>query len=469
MKKIKLTEFIILLTTISLSAQKTLTIEQANAMILDNSNAVRIVENKFKITNIEASFYNISLLPKVSTSISFPYQRSISEVLQSDGSQKFIERNFLNPSINLNISQIVPFTGGNFNITSSLNNNRDFNNKTSNYSSNWANISYQQTINGFNSYKWNKQIIPLNQKRESINFIKEKIKLKQEVSKLYTEVHSMQLKIELNKLNTEKTEIILIELEQKFKFGRVLKLDIDQTKITLEQLKRQLEINTLEYASGINSLKNILNIENDETYVLQAIEENSYLIDKIALKEAIMKNGFELSKIIKSIELESNMDKVKKEGAISMNLQFGLGLNSAASNFENLYDIPAQSQFVTIGTKIPILDWGKAKSSYAIAKIQKQNLDYELQNQEKKIEEQIDDLSNYHQSLQAQISSLAKQSKLSDSVSEMLFELLKLGRKTIIEYKVQLLENFNLVVENQKAKNNLYLLKLKIDEITLTL
>lgn len=88
-----------------------------------------IIENEFKITNIESGFYRISLLPKVSTSISFPYQRSISEVSQSDGSQRFIERNFLNPSMNLNISQIVPFTWGNFSLTSSLNNNRDFNNK----------------------------------------------------------------------------------------------------------------------------------------------------------------------------------------------------------------------------------------------------------------------------------------------------------------------------------------------------
>ena len=124
-----------------------------------------------------------------------------------------------------------------------------------------------------------------------------------------------------------------------------------------------------------------------------------------------------------------------------------MGLNSAANNFDNLYDSPAQSQFVTIVTKIPILDWGKAKSNYAIAKIEKQNMECELQDQEKKINEQIDELSNYHLSLKSQISSLTMQSKLSNSVSEMLFELLKLGRKTIAEYKVQLVENFNLTIE----------------------
>ena len=344
--------------------------------------------------------------------------------------------------MNLNISQTIPFTGGNFSVTNSLNNNRDFNNRTSNYSSNWANISYQQTINGFNSYKWNRQIMPLNEKREAVNFIKEKIKLKHEVSKLYSEVHAVQLKIQLNKLNIDKTEMFLLELEERFKFGRILKLNVDQTKITVEQLKRQLEINTLEYTTGIKRLKNILNIENDEIYVLEAIQENNYEIDKTALKTAIMTNGFELSKTIKMIEIESNIDKVKKEGAISLNLQFGMGLNSASNNFDNLYDNPAQSEFVTIGTKIPILDWGKAKSNYAIAKY-----GVRITRPRKKISEQIDELLNYHLSLKSQISSLIMQSKLSNSVSEMLFELLKLGRKTIAEYKVQLVENFNLTIE----------------------
>lgn len=472
MLKMRLTyKFLIIIVsgTFSINAQKSLSINKAFELALTNSNAVKILENKFKIMNIESGFYRISLLPKVSSSISFPYQRSISEVLQSDGSQKFIERNFLNPSINLNINQVVPFTGGNLSITSSLNNNRDFNNSTSSYSSNWANISYQQTFNGFNSYKWNKKIIPLNEKKESINFLIEKIKLKEEVSKMYSEVHGVQLKMELNKLNVDKTEKFLVDVEEKFKYGRVLKIDLEQTKITLEQFKRQLEINILEFELGINRLKSFLNINNEDVYILEGIEQNNFEIDKVILKEAILKNGFELTKTIKIMELESNIDKIKKEGAIAFNLQIGMGLNSTSNNFETLYDMPAQSQFITVGTKIPILDWGKARDNYTIAKIKRQNIEYELLDQEKKMKEQVDDLYNYNLSLQSQITSLSSQLKLSNSVNEMLFELLKVGRKTIVDYKAQVVENFNTAIEYQKTLNNMYMLKLKIDEITLTL
>jgi hypothetical protein len=53
------------------------------------------------------------------------------------------------------------------------------------------------------------------------------------------------------------------------------------------------------------------------------------------------------------------------------------------------------------------------------------------------------------------------------SINEMFDELLKLGRKTTSEYKAQLVETFNINAEYQKAINNLYLLKLKINEMNL--
>jgi outer membrane protein len=467
--KIKNSIIIVLLTTITLSAQKMVTIKEVNEIVLSNSNAIKIIDNNFAKDKIESGFYRISLFPKVSTSISFPYQRSISEVIQQDGSQRFIERNFLNPVINLTISQVVPFTGGNLSVTSSLNNNRDFNNKTSSYSSNWANISYQQTINGFNSYKWNKKLNYFNIKKYSINNLKEKIKLKYTVNKLYLDTQLIQLKLDLLRANIDKTEKIAIELDEKFKLGRTIKIEVEQTKITLEELKNQLVLNELQYISGIKALKNIMNDQSESIFKLKSVEEIDYMINIDMLKQAIKKNGFDLDKTIKLLESDSNIEKVKKEGAVSFNLQLGMGLNSSANSLSNLYETPSQSQFATIGTKIPILDWGKSKKNYELALLEKENVELTINENEKKIDEQVEDLSNYKLSLTAQVKSLKQQLKLSKAINEMFDELLILGRKTISEYKTQLIEVFNVNIEYQKSVNNLYLLKLKIDEINLTL
>ncbi len=102
-----------------------------------------------------------------------------------------------------------------------------------------------------------------------------------------------------------------------------------------------------------------------------------------------------------------------------------------------------------------------------MAKLEKENLELQLEEEQEEIEEHLEELSNYHLSLISQTKSLKEQLRLSKSINEMFDELLKLGRKTTAEYKAQLVETFNINAEYQKAINNLYLLKLKINEMNL--
>lgn len=458
----------IILFSTKIYSQKTITIDEVNKIVLTKSNHIKLIENEFFKSSVEMDLYKISLLPQISTSVSAPYQRSISEVLQSDGSLRYIERNFLNSSLNLNVSQVLPFTGGSINLTSSLNNARDFNNKTSSFSSNWVNLSYQQTINGFNSYRWRKKINSLTNKKDSIDNLKEKIRLKYEVSKSYLDTQLVQLKIDLFAANIQKTEKIIVELEEKLKYGRTLKIEVEQSKIVLEQLKTQQKITELDYLSGINSLKNMMNDKSDLSFSLLPVKkQNDYKLDKNQLKQAIRKNGFDLENTIKLLEGDASIDKAKKEGAMSINFQLGMGLNSSATNFYSLYEKPSQSQFVTIGTRIPILDWGKSKKNEVLARLEKENTELTIDEKEEKIDEQLNDLINYKFSLTEKVASLERQLALIKSIDIMFEELFKLGRKTTAEYKSQLVESFNAAIEYQKTINDLYLLKLKTDEIYL--
>jgi outer membrane protein len=62
---------------------------------------------------------------------------------------------------------------------------------------------------------------------------------------------------------------------------------------------------------------------------------------------------------------------------------------------------------------------------------------------------------------------LKQQIIISSTLKDSYKELLLLGRKTISDYKNQIYENINLSIEREKLKNNLYLLKLKIEELNL--
>lgn len=137
---------------------------------IDNTHSYKIASNDYKIRQLQNDFFRKSLYPNVNLNLSIPYQRSISEVTQPDGTLKFIERNYLNSNTSLSTSQVIPFTGGTINLSNSINYSQDFNNHYTSFSSNWVNLSFCQPINGYNSFKWDKKINNLIKKKDSLDY-----------------------------------------------------------------------------------------------------------------------------------------------------------------------------------------------------------------------------------------------------------------------------------------------------------
>jgi outer membrane protein len=466
--KLKRILFFILITIncLSLYGQNTVDIDFFFNSI-DNSYSYKITENEYRIQKIQNEFFRKSLLPKANLDFSFPYQRSISDVTQPDGTIKFLERNYLNSNAILNVSQAIPFTGGTISLSNSLNYSRDFNNNYTNFSSNWVNLSFQQPINGYNGYKWNKKINHLVKKKDSIEYSKNIIRLKYEIAKAYIDAENAQEKSVLLKENINKFEILLSEFDEKYKRGRVIKTDVEQIELTLTKLKGYLKANSVEYESLLNQLKRKANIELQDSVTLKNVEEIDYIIDKEELIKKMEENGFNIEWKINELQTDANLEKIKKEGSISLNLQAGIGLNSSANEFSQLFNTPRQTQFLTFGIKVPILDWGISKDKTQIAFIERENLKYKLEQEKSKNVQVIEEVVNYYWSLKYQIQSLKQQIELSNKLTNDYYDLMVSGRKTIPEYKNQIYENINLSVEYEKLKNNLYLLKIKINEFYL--
>lgn len=431
------------------------------------SNSSTIIKNEYTQKKLQNRLFYKELLPKVSMNISIPYQRSISDVLQPDGTTKYFERNFINANQNLSISQVVPFTGGTVSLSNSLNYSRDFSNNINNFSSNWVSLSYQQSINGFNNYKWNKKIKKIESQKDSLDYLKEKSKLKTEIAKIFTEATLAQLKIDITAKNIEKTNTILKEYEEKHRFGRIISSEVEQIKITLEQLNGLKRTNELELKSLLEHLLDETNTEIEDSIVLEPVEEETFDINKSDLLMAMDKNGDILDETLKILKIEARIEQIKKEGGVKINLNLGLGANSSSQEFNQLYQNPSQSQFATIGANIPILDWKVNKDKIKIAELEKENIKLKIQEDRHHKEQKIDDIIKYYWALVYQLSSLKKQILLSDKILNDTGQLLRLGRKTITDYKVQLFENYNLSVELQKIVNNLFLIKLQVEEIKL--
>ncbi len=105
--------------------------------------------------------YRANYLPSLTLTSNPSLDRSINKVTQSDGTVRFIEQNFVNSDLTLNLSQNVPFTGGVVTLSSSLARLDMLTDHTSSWQTAPVQLSYQQSLFGYNSLKWDRRIEPV--------------------------------------------------------------------------------------------------------------------------------------------------------------------------------------------------------------------------------------------------------------------------------------------------------------------
>lgn len=449
-------------------SQDSISIDQAIEIALKNSDKLSIIESNFRIRNIQFENYKKSFLPQMSITAGLPYQRSIQEVLQFNGSTSLIERNFLSPSINFTTKQILPFTGGEISLTNSVSMNKDLANSKTAYSSNWVNLSYSQSINGFNQYKWQKRKYFYTRKIDSITYKRQVAELKTEIAKYYTDAYLLQIKCNLTKNNIERTKLLLEQMQQKNNLGRALNVDISQLEITLLQLYQKLEGDEFELKYLLETLATHLKLKSNTSFFLKPIQKLEFNINEEKLKQKFLEVNFEDNAKLQLLIADEKIDKVKKDGAVNFFVQLGLGLNSTSSEINELFNKPIQKQAISVGAYIPVLNWGILKNNKKIAELEKNVLQKELEQSKRDFSVQAEKFYNYFLSINNQISASYKELQMQEELNSQMYSLLLYDKKTVYDYKNQLFEYEKSLMSYNELIINKYIVYLKINEIFLS-
>ncbi|REC60472.1 hypothetical protein DRF65_20630 [Chryseobacterium pennae] len=444
-----------------------LSIDEVINLVVTNTEKAKNIESAYQIRNIDFENYKKSFLPQIFMTANLPYQRSIQEVIQFNGSTSLVERNFLSPTINFTTKQIVPFTGGEISLTNSIAMNNDLQNKITNYSSNWVSLTYSQTINGFNQYKWDKRKYFYTRKLDEINHKKDVAKLKTEAAQLFFDGYILQKKIELTKNNILKTQSLLAQFEEKEKLGRALEIDVNQVSITINQLSQKMESDSFDLSMLISKLKNLLNLNERKELYFKTVDDFDLIIDKEALISSFLEKSYENEAKLQLLIADEKIDKTKKDGAVNFFVQLGIGLNSSAAELENLYNKPIQKQALSVGAYIPLLNWGILENKKKMAELEKSILERELKQTKFDVTQQAENLYYYIENLNDQINLSKKEYELQTAANELLFNLLTYGKKTVYEYKNQLFEYEKSFLNYNELLTSKYILKMKFNEIFL--
>ena len=351
-------------------AQRELSLNDVIAEAKIKSIRGKQIENRFQNSYWRNFSYKKQFLPSLVFEGTLPQlQRSISSVTQPDGTESFVNRNVFSSSANLRINQVVPLIGGNFFVGTGLDNIRLSGNANT-YLSRPIEFGYSQNLFGFNQYKWDKKIEPLFFNEAQLLKTEEIEQLSKEAVNKYFDLLRSQLSLQNAENNFLNNDTIYKIGKGRYSYGKIaenellqLELSLLNSEISFEKEKVNFELNRQRLATflGYTSTE-IIELKLDS--MIPDFEINY----TEALKHAYQLNSALIQQERDVFEAEMNVARVKSSNRFSLDLTATFGLSQTANTISEAYISPQNQEFVSLGVRAPLIQWGLGKGRIRQAK-----------------------------------------------------------------------------------------------------
>lgn len=348
-----------------------LSLENVVELARDQSPMATMARHQFRRSYWEYRSYKASFLPSLTLNAEIPdLNRTIESVIQNDGSELFVDRAVMNSSLDARLSQNVSFTGGTIFMSSSLNRNDNLANPISHsYLAYPATIGFNQPINGYNEFKWQRKIEPAKYEEAKKNYIHSLERVSNIAVGYFFDLVLAQINVQIANKNFANTDTLYNIAEGRYQLGTIAENELLQMELSylnsgteLNRANIDLEVKKFRLRSflGFNEMANV------QLEVPKSIpgEEIDYLR---ALQEANENNPDIMEMKRQLIEAEQSVAQARSQKGLQANLFAQYGLSQNADELAGAYVNPRDQQRLRVGFEVPILDWGQGRGRFRMA------------------------------------------------------------------------------------------------------
>lgn len=446
----------LLITTVGVSQETpvlTLTLEETIA--LAQSDAPNILLAKTQLSNNYWRFrsFEADYKPQISFDATLPsFNRSINQINLPNGSVEFLQQSFMQNSAGISLNQRISRTGGTVYASTSLQRNDIFApDRKVNYLSNPIRIGFVQPIFGFNSFKWDKKIQPLQFDEAKRSYSESIEEVATESARLFFSVYIAQISVNAAERDIANADTLYRIAQGRFSVGKIAETDLLQVEISKMNSDANLAQATLDLQSNTESLRNFLGVKD-------AVQFN--LIPPIDIPEFTINADtaliFALNNRSEIINYERRKQQAQRDVAqaignngVNINLSGQVGFSQTDETLGGAYTSPLDQERINLTLSVPIVDWGKAESERQIAE---SNLKYVTMQVE---QERI----NFEQNIRLRVRQfdvVRKQANLAARTYEVSQKNFDITKKRYLIGKIGVTE-LNIAIANQESTRRNYM------------
>jgi outer membrane protein TolC len=353
-------------------------------------------------------------------------------------------------SADVSVTQRVSRTGGTVFASTGLERLDIFGtNKESSYLSNPITVGFSQPIFGFNSFKWDKKIAPLEFDLAKRNYSENMEAVATDAARLFFGVYIAQISVKAAEQDLANADTLYQIAQGRFSVGKIAETDLLQVEISQMGADAALSRATLDLQQSTENLRNFLGIKNAVDFnLIPPIEIPDFGIDVDKALEYALKNrseilDFERRKLV----AEQNVDRAVGENGVDIRVSGRVGLSQTDLTLAGAYASPLDQEQLTLSLSVPIMDWGKAESERQIAE---SNL--------KVVQMQVEqDRINFEQNIRLRVQQfdlLRTQAKLAERTYEVSQKNFDITKKRYLIGKIGVTELNIAIAEQEKRRQN---------------
>ena len=345
----------------------------------EKTSAYKILSIDSDINRLKHDIFKGNIYPTINLSAKLPeYDKSISLVSQYDGSYKYLSRTMATSSLNFDISQLIPFTGGVLKYSIGLDrlDNLTPGKRSYGYYLNLSRLSYSQNIFGYNQYKWAKRLDNQEQIIENVKTRQQLEKIRYEIVMAFFNLLVQQYNKQLNQENLEFSRYVFNKAKLLYQERRISETDYLDTEI--EYLRDSLFSNDDNIAKARQNFRTLLqlpeSIDPCAKFEDRTKNFNVISLDVNLIIERVLRFNYDEDYKLKDLQLDIELKKAKSEKSPSLQVNLSGGYNSQFENFNEILKDELSSYKVSIALSVPIYNGHTLSNKCRILDAQKYQL-----------------------------------------------------------------------------------------------
>lgn len=344
--------------------------------------------------------------PQVQLSGTLPgFTRSFQEVVQQDGTVRFLSVSNNNANLNLSISQPITLTGGTLFVGTSLQRFDNFKDDATFYNGSPVEIGISQPLFAYNALKWDKKIEPLRYQESQQAYIGDMEEIARNTVDFFFSFLVAQTNFQIAQTNLTNTDTIYQITLERQNLGKASRNDVLQLRLETLKAKKALAAAQQDLAAARQRLSAYTGkmMEGDFFLELPVQVPNLTLDAPLAIQESMVNRPDAIGFLRRELEAKAAVAEAKGQRGFSASLVGAFGMSGSGSRLEQVYSQAQDKESVFLQFNIPILDWGRAKSQLETAKAQQKLTIFEVEqdrvNLEQEVITQVNLLGMYQQQL----------------------------------------------------------------------